>query len=344
MTYAKQMIFLLIGLVILWLVTRGQNLDQIWFYLKSANFLWFIPAVAAGILSHFIRALRWKILITSLGSRVKTHDVFYAVMTGYSVNLAVPRLGELTKCVAITKYYGIPLNRVVGTMVAERIVDVLTLIFLMVFTIAIQWHFVMGFLQELFFNRIFAFVAENPIVLLLLTLGLILAAFLLLVYIKRKLSDSKPGSFTFGIKSQMNGFKEGIQSVFLMREKIHFLILSITIWFLYFLTAYLGFMAIDATRHLTPMAGITLLAMGSLGILAPVPAGIGTYHFITIATLTLLYGVNSEPATSYAYLSHLMQVFLILATTGAIWVFRFIRTERQLRQPVRDTSAGDFSG
>lgn len=337
------MIFLLIGLVILWLVTRGQNLDQIWFYLKNANFIWFIPAVAAGILSHFVRALRWKILINSLGSRVKIHDVFYAVMAGYSVNLAVPRLGELTKCVAITKYYGIPLNRVAGTMVAERIVDVLTLFLLMVFTIAIQWHFVMGFLQELFFNRIFAFVARNPIVLLVLTLGLIIASILLLVYAKRKLSDSKPGSFAFGIKSQIKGFREGLQSVFLMREKTHFLILSFIIWFLYFLTAYIGFMAIDATRHLTPMAGITLLAMGSLGILAPVPAGIGTYHFITIATLTLLYGVNSEPATSYAYLSHLMQVFLILATTGAIWAFRFIRTGRRLRQPVRDASAGDFS-
>lgn len=337
------MIFLLIGLVILWLVTRGQNLDQIWFYLKNANFIWFVPAVAAGILSHFVRALRWKILINSLGSRVKIHDVFYAVMAGYSVNLAVPRLGELTKCVAITKYYGIPLNRVAGTMVAERIVDVLTLFLLMVFTIAIQWHFVMGFLQELFFNRIFAFVARNPIVLLVLTLGLIIASILLLVYAKRKLSDSKPGSFAFGIKSQIKGFREGLQSVFLMREKTHFLILSFIIWFLYFLTAYIGFMAIDATRHLTPMAGITLLAMGSLGILAPVPAGIGTYHFITIATLTLLYGVNSEPATSYAYLSHLMQVFLILATTGAIWAFRFIRTGRRLRQPVRDASAGDFS-
>lgn len=337
------MIFLLIGLVILWLVTRGQNLDQIWFYLKNANFIWFIPAVAAGILSHFVRALRWKILINSLGTRVKNQDVFYAVMAGYSVNLAVPRLGELTKCVAITKYYGIPLNRVAGTMVAERIVDVLTLFFLMVFTIAVQWHFVMGFLQELFFNRIFAFVAGHPIVLLVLTLGLIIASILLLVYAKRMLSDSKPGSFAFGIKSQIKGFREGLQSVFLMREKTHFLILSFIIWFLYFLTAYLGFMAIDATRHLTPMAGITLLAMGSLGILAPVPAGIGTYHFITIATLTLLYGVNSEPATSYAYLSHLMQVFLILATTGAIWVFRFIRTGRRLRQPVRDASSGGFS-
>lgn len=338
------MIFLLIGLVILWLVTRGQNLDQIWFYLKNANFLWFIPAVAAGILSHFVRALRWKILINSLGSRVKTHDVFYAVMAGYSVNLAVPRLGELTKCVAITKYYGIPLNRVAGTMVAERIVDVLTLIFLLVFTIAIQWHFVMGFLQELFFNRIFAFVAEHPFVLLLLTLTLILAPVLLLIWAKRKLSDSKPGSFAFGIKSQIKGFKEGVESIFLMREKTQFIILSFLIWFLYFLTAYLGFMAIDATRHLTPMAGITLLAMGSLGILAPVPAGIGTYHFITIATLTLLYGVSSEPATSYAYLSHIMQVFLILATTGAIWVFRFVRTGQRLRQKVQDNAAGDFSG
>jgi len=122
--------------------------------------------------------------------------------------------------------------------------------------------------------------------------------------------------------------------MYMMQNKLRFLALTFIIWILYFLTAFLGFLAIEATQHLPIMAGVTLLAMGSLGILAPVPAGIGTFHFITIATLTMLYGIASEPATTYAYLSHIMQVFLIIATTGTIWIYRFLKTHKTAKQGV----------
>lgn len=105
-----------------------------------------------------------------------------------------------------------------------------------------------------------------------------------------------------------------------MKQKGWFIFYSVLIWGFYFLTAYLCFFAIEATSHLSPMAGLTLLAVGSLGILAPVPGGIGTYHFITIATLTKLYNIAPEPATSYAYLSHAMQMFLIIGTGGVLWL------------------------
>jgi len=144
------------------------------------------------------------------------------------------------------------------------------------------------------------------------------------------MSHNNPNSLRYRLKGQITGFLEGIRAIIVMPKKIRFLFLTIIMWFLYFLTTYLGFFAIDATKHLAPMTGVTLLAIGSLGILAPVPAGIGTYHFITIATLSMLYDVGSEPATAYAYLSHIMQVFLILSTTGALWVFRLLIKDKNL--------------
>ncbi|HAJ99460.1 MAG TPA: hypothetical protein DCM62_05500 [Bacteroidales bacterium] len=333
-TYLKQLVFLAIGLLILWLVTREQDLNQIWFYLRNANFLWYVPAIAAGILSHYTRALRWKILINSLGQKVRTTDVFYAVMVGYSVNLAVPRLGEITKCVAITKSYGIPLNRMAGTMVAERLFDMLTLALLLIFTIVSQSHFIMGFLNQLLLHRVAEIASHEPWLLIGLALGGLALMVVAFIALRRWLADSRPESKGARLKNQIIGFKEGIKTMYMMQNKFRFIVLTFIIWILYFLTAFLGFLAIEATQHLPIMAGVTLLAMGSLGILAPVPAGIGTFHFITIATLTMLYGIASEPATTYAYLSHIMQVFLIIATTGTIWIYRFLKTHKTAKQGV----------
>jgi len=94
------------------------------------------------------------------------------------------------------------------------------------------------------------------------------------------------------------------------------------------MTVYLCFFAIGATAHLTPLAGITLLAVGSLGIIAPVPGGIGTYHFVTIITLTELYGIASEPATSYAYITHANHVIVSLVAGLFSWIMLSAATRK----------------
>ncbi|MEE4178214.1 MAG: lysylphosphatidylglycerol synthase transmembrane domain-containing protein [Bacteroides sp.] len=330
------MIFLALGLLLLWWVTRGQDLDKIMEEFRNANYFWILMAMVAGIFSHVARAMRWNILIRSMGFKVGLGNTFHAVMSGYLANLVVPRLGEVSKCAVLSKSNGIPFNSLAGTMIAERFVDLITLILLMFFTIVFQFHFLKDFLYNFFFGPLLERGTSSLVIVmiaggvsLILTIGFFW-------WLRSKLRDAEPESFGYKLRRQLRGFVNGIKTLWRMRRKGWFLFYSLVIWGLYFLNAYLSFFAIEATSHLSPVAGITLLAVGSLGILAPVPGGIGTYHFITIATLTQLYHIASEPATSYAYITHAGQMILIIGTSAILWFIFTVRKKGAAETQIPD--------
>jgi len=327
--YFRVLIFLGLGLFLLWWITRGQDIDQIMLEFRRANYFWILLAMIAGVISHYLRALRWNIMIRSMGFKVTAGSTFHAVMSGYLANLVVPRLGEVSKCAVLSKSKGIPFNSLAGTMVAERFVDMLTLMLLIFFTIVFQFSFLKGFLNDFFFDPLMERGASNLAIIFLIVAISGVIALLLVLMLRKKLRKSEPGTFSHKLYRQARGFSNGIKTLWRMKMKGWFVLYSLLIWFFYFLTAYLCFFSIEATSYLSPLAGITLLAVGSLGIVAPVPGGIGTYHFITIATLTQLYGIASEPATSYAYLTHAMQMLVIIGTSGVLWLlFSFRKTSR----------------
>lgn len=322
--YLRVLIFLALGLLLLWWVTRGQDIDKIMEEFRNANYFWIVMAMVAGIFSHVFRALRWNILIRSMGYKVGLVNTFHAVMSGYLANLVVPRLGEVSKCAVLSKSDGIPFNSLAGTMIAERFIDLITLILLIFFTIFFQFQFLKDFLYNFFFEP-FLEKGTSGLSIVMIAGGVILIlSIVFLWWLRLKLRDAKPDSLGYKLRRQLRGFANGIKTLWRMRRKGWFLVYSLVIWGLYFLNAYLSFFAIGATSHLSPVAGITLLAVGSLGILAPVPGGIGTYHFITIATLTQLYHIAPEPATSYAYITHAGQMILIIGTSAILWlIFTF---------------------
>lgn len=319
--YFRVILFLGLGFFLLWWVTRNQDLEQLMLEFRKANYFWIFVAMGFGVASHYTRALRWNILIRSLGYSVNAGSTFRAVMSGYLANLLVPRLGEVSKCAVLSKEKNIPFNSLAGTMIAERFTDMISLALIIFFTIVFQFSFIKNFLYDFFFDSLRLPGRTNLILIIIAGVILLAMAIVFAWLLRKKLRRSQPGSFSYKLYRQLRGFADGIKTLWRMEKKAWFLFYSVLIWFFYFLTAYLCFFAIGATAHLSPMAGLTLLAVGSLGILAPVPGGIGTYHFITIATLTQLYNIASEPATSYAYLSHAMQMFLIVGTWGILWLF-----------------------
>ncbi len=332
--YFRVILFLALGLLLLWWVTRGQDLDKIVFEFRNANYFWIILALIAGVLSHVARALRWNILIRSMGYKVGLGKTFHAVMSGYLANLVVPRLGEVSKCAVLSKSNGIPFNSLAGTMIAERLIDVITLVLLMFFTIVFQFSFLKDFLYDFFFSSLIAKGTSGMVIIMIAGSLFLLVLFLLAWWLRKKLMNAEADTFAYKLKRQLRGFVNGIKTLWKMGSKVLFVFYSLLIWALYFLTAYLGFFALTATSHLSPMAGLTLLAVGSLGILAPVPGGIGTYHFITIATLTQLYAIAPEPATSYAYISHALQMVVIIGTSGLLWLwFSFLKKPARIEQP-----------
>lgn len=321
MTKAKRILkiifFGLIGVAILWFITKGQDVNRIKSEMLGANLFWIFLSMLAGGISHYIRALRWNLMINSMGYSTKASSTFNALMTGYLANLVVPRLGEVTRCAVLSKKSKIPFNSIAGSVVAERVFDMVCLSLLIFLTIVFQFEFLKDFLNYYIFtpfvdlinSRIWLFAA-------IIAAGLI---FMVLGYLYFKSVDNENIGLPGKIKRQLKGFWNGMLSLAYIEHKPRFVVHTVLIWGLYFMMVYLSFLAIEATATLGLSGALTVLALGSLGIVAPVPGGIGAYHFIVITTLTQLFGVEAESATSYAVLAHASQMVLVLILGGWAW-------------------------
>lgn len=318
--YVRVLLFLSMGLLLLYLITRGQNTQLIVEELRHANYLWILLAMVCAIISHFLRAIRWNRLIRTLGYETKPFQTFYAVMTGYLANLAVPRMGEITRCVTLSKASNTPFNALAGTVVAERVFDFFTMMAIIFFTIVFQFDFLRSFIRTTFVEPTLRRGTDNWILITSLA-AVSLVLIILMFFVLRKKRQWDGGSrFISKVRRHMKGFINGVKTIKRMQGKGWFVLHTVAIWGLYYLTVYLCFFAIPATSHLSPLAALTLLAVGSLGILAPVPGGVGTYHFLTIITLRELYHVAGEPATSYAYITHANQIVVSIIAGTISWI------------------------
>ena len=333
--YVRVLISLSLGVLLLWLIMRGQNTGLILEELQRANYWWIALAMLCAILSHFLRAIRWNRLIRTMGYTTSAVQTFYAVMTGYLTNMAVPRMGEITRCITLGKASGTPFNALAGTVVAERVFDFFTLIGIVFLTIILQFSFLKNFIFRLFWNPLVEKTADNWLLLAITFFAIAVIIIVVAIVLRNKFSNPKQGSLIHKIKRQFGGFLNGIKTIKRMRGKGWFILQSIIIWGLYYLTVYLCFFAIPATSHLSPFVGFTLLAVGSLGILAPVPGGIGTYHFLTIITLTELYSIASEPATSYAYITHATQIIVNLVAGVFSWIMLSVQSKKSNKVEVQ---------
>lgn len=326
--YVSVLISLFLGLLLLWFIMRGQNTALIISEFRNANYWWVGLAMLCALVSHFLRAMRWNMLIGAMGYQTKTVQTFYAVMTGYLTNIAVPRMGEITRCVSLSRASGTPFNALAGTVVAERIFDLFTLIGIVFLTITFQFGFLRGFIARLFWEPLLDKTSDHWLLMTIIAIIVVVTIYLVIFFMRRKLANPRKGSFFFRLKRQISGFFYGIKTITTMRRKHWFVFQTILIWILYYLTVYFCFFAIAATSHLSPIVGFTLLAVGSLGVLAPVPAGIGTYHFLTIITLTELYHIAPEPATSYAYIAHANQIIVSIVAGVFSWIMISMQSKK----------------
>jgi uncharacterized membrane protein YbhN (UPF0104 family) len=300
-------IFLAIGLGLIWLVTHNltaQEKEDIISSFRKANYWLIIPVIFVGIASHWYRAVRWKLLMEPLGYHPSTMNTFFAVMVGYLANLAIPRLGEVTRCGIVARYEKIPAEKLVGTMIAERAVDMLVLMLLMLVTVALQLDTV-----GIFFTRNIWEPLQNKaggsrtwllagILVLLVILGFV--AFRLIA--RSKFGDKIKGIF--------RGVWEGVLSIGMMQKKGWFIFHSLFIWVLYFTMMYLGFLCMAETRSLGVGAALSVLCFGSIGMIAT-QGGIGAYQILVQQTL-LLYGIHATTGYAFGWIVWLAQTLMVI--------------------------------
>jgi uncharacterized protein (TIRG00374 family) len=283
---------------------KGQFLWQTW---QKANKAYLLLMAATMVVSNVLRAERWKMLLVPTGNKVRFVSSFFSLMIGYLVNLAVPRGGEVSRCFNLFKLEDTPVETSFGTVVTERIVDVVCLLVLILLSFIVEWTKLQQFIKSLpFFStpqvRLPAWIIAAAIA------GILAIA---LVFFLRK--NKK-------IRKVWVGFRAGLFSVFQLRNKGLFIFYSIAIWGLYFLMSYFVLLAFSETEHLGFSAVLTMFAIGSIAMAAPLPGGAGSYHTLVPLGLVMLYNLPRADAVAFTFIFHAWQTLIMIAC-GVVSLF-----------------------
>lgn len=316
----RAIIFLALAGLLLWLSFRGINFSNLWDVLRKANYLWLIPAIIFSLLSFLIRARRWILLIEPLGSKPRLINAYHAVLTGYFANMIFPRLGEVAKCAALGKKENIPFDKLVGTMLIERTIDILTVVLITAVTLIVGGTATGSFLAENILmpaeKKISSSFGSATVFTVVIVLLAITAA--VMFFLLRKRLSVNP--IFHKIYSFSDGLSTGLKSIFKLRRRWEFLLQTILLWIAYFFMSYFPLLCLDSTENLGVGATMFILVVGSLGMAAPVQSGLGAYHWIVSRGLLFAYAIPLEEGLAYAALEHESQMILI-AVGGAISLF-----------------------
>jgi glycosyltransferase 2 family protein len=320
----KFLAFLLVGLLLLWLAFRNINFTNLGKGLREAKYIWLVLSIFFAVLAYISRARRWVLLIHPLGYKPSFLNAFYSMMTGYLANIALPRIGEVSKCVALGKKEKIPVDQLIGTVVIERSIDIISLLFIMILMIIIDGKIVGPFL----YNNIYIGLQQKIASLfgaawifwaILFVTGILI---LFLLYINRK----KLNKIRFFEKmfNTAKGIIQGLNTITRIERKWEFLFHTVFIWINYILMTWVVVFAVKSTSHLDLSDGIFLLVVGGLAMSAPVQSGIGAFHLIVSGALVAVYGISLDDSMVYAILAHESQL-LFGAVLGIISFYALVR-------------------
>lgn len=306
-------IFFGLGFFLVWWSIKEltpQDSEHIKQALSRARFWLVVPGIIIILISHYVRTIRWKLLIEPLGYRPKTLNTFFALMIGYLANQAVPRLGEVLRCTFLSRYEKIPFDKLLGTVILERIIDTVSLAAIFALTLVLQSD-LLEKITSTFFNQTGGDTKSSSLLVIGIVVGAIAIAILLwMIITKRTVKDV----LSFFYKT-LQRIWEGISTVQHMKKHWNFLFLTILLWALYVAGCYIGLLAFEETKLMGLKESLTVLSAGSVGMIAT-PGGIGAYAFLLQKTMQL-YGLNSGTALAFGWLLWLMQIVVVLVV-GAI--------------------------
>jgi glycosyltransferase 2 family protein len=306
--FLKFLAFLVVGLLLLWLAFRNINFKNLGTGLREARYPWLLLSILFATLAYISRARRWNLLIHPLGYRPSLKNSFFAMMTGYLANMALPRIGEISKCVALGRKENIPVDQLIGTVVVERTVDILSLFTIMIVMIFVDRDTLGPFLLDNIYKPIHQRMSAMFGSALIFWLLLVFAGFLILLIIfllRKRLVKIR---FFAKLFLAGRGIIQGLKTITNLQRKWEFIFHTVFIWINYTMMTWVVVFAVKATSHLDLADGIFLLVIGGLAMTAPVQSGLGAFHFIISRALFVIYGVSLEDGLVYAILAHESQV------------------------------------
>jgi uncharacterized protein (TIRG00374 family) len=299
-----------LGIFLVWWAIKDLTADdksQIKVALKTARYYLIIPVIIILFSTHIIRALRWRLLIESLGYNASRANTFFAVMIGYLANQAVPRLGEVLKCTVLARYEKVPADKLIGTIILERLIDALTLLLIFGITLAIQPH-LYSQLVDAIFNSSQQKEEKKIATWIIGLIGLVAIgiAIGLWMFIKKKTVNDVVLLF----KKIWRSVFQGVSAIKHLKKRRQFMFLTVLLWTLYLSGGYMGFMALQETQQYGVKEAFTVLSAGSIAMIVT-PGGIGAYALLIQKTMQI-YGLQKGIALAFGWILWLAQTGVIL--------------------------------
>ena len=289
---------LALGSFLVWYSLSDISLEILGNYFKEAKYSFIFLGLFFGILSHLSRAYRWKFMLEPLGFKPKFTNSILAVLVGYLVNLAIPRAGEISRATVMTNYEKIPFEKAFGTIVAERIADLIMMLSIIAFTLFVQFDFIYDLLSKNF----------NP-----LKIGIGLVVLIVGFYIFTSFVKKATSGFLLKIKTFISGLIEGVTSIFKMKNKWAFIFHTVFIWAMYVAMFWATIPAIEGLN--LPFGGILIGFIAGGFSIAATNGGIGLYP-IAVAGALALFNVPTETATAFGWIMWTAQTAMIVVFGG----------------------------
>jgi len=314
-------LFIVVGAFFIYMAFKNVNPTKLWNDIKGANFFWISLVWIAGMFSNYSRAARWNIIVEPLGYKPKLSNSFHGVMISYLINFAIPRGGELARATALSRVERMPIATVIGSVVAERVMDVVFMGLVILLALGFQFDIIMDFLSGASGDSDEPGSSKAWIWIALGAMAILAIAFF---YLRKKLSHLQ---LMQKIDQLYKGFISGLISLTRIKKPLIFLVHSINIWVMYFAMVYLCFFAFEPTAHLGVDAGLTVLMISTIAVILPAPGGLGTFHTFVPMGL-LLYDIPQDEGLSYATIAHASQM-LMFVFFGTISLITMITLQRK---------------
>ena len=304
-------VLLAVGILLAWLSIKSvwSEKDKIVDSFKNANYFWVGISIIVSFFSHYLRAYRWNYLLKPLGYRVTPANSLGAVLVGYFANYGLPRMGELTRCTLVAKYDDVPFEVALGTVITERIVDLLLLLLIFILTLFAQFtelkNLAVEYILTPMMTKIQA-ISANPTGLIILIAAVLIFS-IGFILIRKKLANILKGKFG----TIISGFGNGLSSVKDIDKKFQFIVLSFAIWACYFYSLYVCFFAFTGTSHLGHSECLVLMLFGTFGVVFS-PGGLGAYPTIITSLLVYTYHVEKISAVAFPWMGWTSQFILIV--------------------------------
>ena len=319
LTILKYALLLALSGALMVYAVRGQDLSRIGHYIATANYWWLSLTLTLSALGYFSRAYRWQMQLTASKYSVPYWPVYHAMMVGYLANIVLPRMGEVIRCSVLRRTSGVPVQVALGTVVTERVIDVLVLLGLLGSVLLVDFNTFWSFVTVQVLGGRYEALARNrtPLLIAAVIGGVLLLTVAYALF--RNLERLRQNAFFNKAILFVKGLLAGVFSVLKLEKKGVFLLHTLFTWTVYYLMDYLAFFCFPETYNLDMRAGLAVLTFGAFGMAAPVAGGIGPFH-VMVQGILLVYGVSKEAGIAYALVVHGAQTLLVVVMGGISFI------------------------